>query len=324
MREKNRTDEVSGDVTRMILLSSPCPTPDELAAWLDGNIDEKTARKIEYHLLGCSECRGIIRTIGKQVEGSQARPRGVNRMLLVGALAASLLLGYFIFPRGSIEKRVQRAISSGNFSVALRELGKWVKCGGSEGSEARQERALEIVLGKPPGNPAGRVPRPVFREKGDEGPILEYPVGPITETRPDFLVRKWSRTLEITVRRINPLSGSERLFTLEVPRGKERVTFPAGQEDLEEGTYYAFLRDDHGISSVSIFQVESGKGWNGARARTDDGPLSQALKIRILAEKGFYADALKGLRDLAKRTGGFAVLEEWKEFLEERICIKSR
>src|SRR6185436_11958214 len=59
-RGPRRLDSEPGEAVRAFSVAA-CPTQLELAAYIDGRVDEQLAERIDVHLVRCAECLSLVR-----------------------------------------------------------------------------------------------------------------------------------------------------------------------------------------------------------------------------------------------------------------------
>src|ERR1043165_6999140 len=56
-----RSNSEPGEAVRAFSSAASCPTPLELAAYIDGRANEPLAERIEMHLIRCAQCLAMVR-----------------------------------------------------------------------------------------------------------------------------------------------------------------------------------------------------------------------------------------------------------------------
>lgn len=69
---------------------------EEIAAFVDGGLEAETRLRVEAHLLGCDDCRGIVAAAGRLLAPPVRRAQ--RRVLLVTGLAAAAALLLVVRP----------------------------------------------------------------------------------------------------------------------------------------------------------------------------------------------------------------------------------
>jgi hypothetical protein len=214
--------------------AGPCPTPDELAGFLEGRLTDVEADRTAAHAAVCPDCRGTLDDLEGDLPAAAPVPERAppaGRLLsLVGlrrhaAAAAVLALvgaaGYALWhPRavGPLPSSDSRLVA------AARDL---------EGSDA-------VFRGFAPLSASELDALRDARERG--GVALLGPVGVVLERRPTFARRPSAGTgpMEVSVAKV----GGPTLWTRTT--NGDRLAYPADEPALEPGVPYAWTASVEG------------------------------------------------------------------------------
>ena len=301
----------------------PCPSSDELCAWVEKKVAKEESKHIEEHILRCSQCREIVRIL-RDSQHKSLKTFILKRSILFGAAIAATLIFciLFFFKKETLKTKALLAIERGEYAESLDYLEKWITQGKKEERSIRENDAVSLILGEPPETTKKTAPRNSFRKIKAPSYCLRYPVGPVFKRRPDFIIEPSDTALKLIVRKLKNEGGSESLFIKEIPPGVTHVCFPENLPELTPGLYYAILEDDEGNSFLSTFLIKPFSKFKTFHKTNIPRILLDALKIKVLIKQGFFADALRLIEKNLKRNNGPLILYKWKKALEEKVCLK--
>lgn len=130
-----------------------CPNDEDIAAYLDGNVDITTRRRVEFHLASCTDCRGLVAAVMKMKESdSPALPLQLKDKALALAAPRSRSIRWALWP----------AVAAGAACALV--IGLWVR-------GPQQESVLPSAF------PPTVTPAPTVIAKSEPAPAPHQPNG---------------------------------------------------------------------------------------------------------------------------------------------------
>lgn len=91
------------------------PADEQLAAFVDGHLDESSRHAIRDHVSDCDECYAVIQTIAEFAESEAVSPGRFGRRVVLAAVtltmaAAATLAVFFIAPDVAVRRDMQRLL----------------------------------------------------------------------------------------------------------------------------------------------------------------------------------------------------------------------